>query len=154
MKARTPFERFAANVEPLAWSGCILWTGGLASSGYGNLRVEGRKVQAHRFAWEQARGPIPVGMLIDHICHVKSCVNVDHLRLATVAENSRNRSGAQKGRVYDLPRGVRRHGSRFQAGVSTDSKYLQVGIYTTPEEASEAAHSARQALFGEFAGQR
>src|SRR5690606_21541386 len=55
----TPEEAFEARTEPLAWSGCLVWTGHLNHAGYGRLWVDGRMVLAHRYAWEQENGPIP-----------------------------------------------------------------------------------------------
>src|SRR5699024_7441838 len=103
----TPEEAFLARTEPIVGEpGCIIWTGSLDGSGYGKLHVNGRTVKAHRWAWEREHGPIPKGMEVDHICWERSCVNTDHLRLATRAQNGANRSGARKGRRHDLPRGV------------------------------------------------
>ena len=51
----------------------------------------GRREQAarHRLAYEDAFGPIPEGLTIDHTCKVKRCVNPDHLEAVTQAENVR-----------------------------------------------------------------
>ena len=71
-------------------SDCILWTGSIISSGYGNKYVAGRgMVLAHRLAYEAAIGPIPGGLEIDHLCRVKLCVNPDHLEAVTHQENVR-----------------------------------------------------------------
>jgi len=42
-------------------TGCIEWTGGLDSKGYGVIRVSGKSVGTHRLAWTLANGPIPNG---------------------------------------------------------------------------------------------
>lgn len=146
-----PEEAFAARTEPLVWSSCVIWTGG-TDNGYGYLRVNGREVRAHRYAWERENGPIPDGMVIDHKCWERSCVNVDHLRLATRQQNVQNRSGARKGRVHDLPRGVNRNGRGYSARVTVGGVLHHLGTFKTPEEASAAAQAERAVLFGEFAG--
>src|SRR5699024_8802903 len=89
-----PEESFEARTMPVTETGCLLWTGGMSADGYGSMWVGGKDVGAHRYAWERANGPIPEGMYIDHKCYTRACCNVAHLRLATHAENSRNRSGA------------------------------------------------------------
>ncbi len=65
--------RFAAKVvRPL---GCHFWVGGIADDGYGRFAVGGgRVVRAHRWAWEQAYGPVPDGLMVMHACET-SCVN-------------------------------------------------------------------------------
>lgn len=146
----TPEEAFEARTEPLCWSDCIVWTGGTNGKGYGSLSVDGRMVLAHRYAWEQINGPIPAGMVIDHRCYERSCVNVDHLRLATPQENGANRSGAMPGR--GLPRGVYLNRRGYRAQVSLNGQHHYLGIFDTPEEASAAAETKRRVLFGEFAG--
>lgn len=70
---------------------CIVWRGAQNSKGYGCWAIGGMSHLAHRIAWEDARGPIPEGMTIDHLCRVRSCVNVEHMELVTVAENNRRK---------------------------------------------------------------
>jgi hypothetical protein len=86
------------NVMPVPESGCWIWTGNCDSrSGYG---VAGRKLRgkytgtrvAHRSFWEFARGQVPEGMVLDHTCRVRCCVNPDHLRVVTRGENVLNNS--------------------------------------------------------------
>lgn len=66
---------------------CWPWTGGLHTAGYGSLSVNRRPAYAHRLMWEMANGPIPVGLMIDHTCRVRSCVNPAHLRAVTPEVN-------------------------------------------------------------------
>ena len=146
----TPEEAFLARTEPLLWSGCVVWTGATNRKGYGVLGVNGRTVMAHRYAWERERGRIPDGAVLDHTCWERACCNVDHLRLATPAQNTQNRSGAMPGR--GLPRGVYREGRRYKAVVQSGGQYHRLGIFDTPEEASQAAQTKRALLFGEYAG--
>ncbi len=51
------------------------------------IRAWGKNVLAHRVAWMLANGPIPEGLVIDHLCRVRECVNVKHMRLLTRGEN-------------------------------------------------------------------
>ena len=148
----TPEEAFLARTEPLLWSGCVVWTGTLNSDGYGELRVNGRTVKAHRYAWERERGPIPDGTEVDHTCWERSCTNPEHLRLATRSQNSAYLGGARKGRKYDLPRGVTPSGRGYRAQVKHNGQYHYLGTFDTPEAASIAAQNKRALLFGEFAG--
>lgn len=76
-------------------NGCHLTTYSLQSKGYGQIGYseDGVKVNlsTHRAAWEFHHGPIPDGLTIDHICRQRNCVNVEHLQLMTLSENSGNR---------------------------------------------------------------
>lgn len=146
----TPDEAFLARTEPLLWSSCVVWTGATDRKGYGSLRVDGRTVYAHRYAWEREHGPVPDTMEVDHMCFERSCCNVDHLRVATRQQNMQNRSGSNLGR--DLPRGVTRHRRRYVAQVKHNGANLYLGTFSTPEEASAAAQAKRALLFGEYAG--
>lgn len=148
----SPEASFAARVEPMPWTDCLVWVGSANPKGYGQLRVHKRMVSAHRYAWERERGPIPPDLEVDHICHVRSCVNVAHLRLATRAENVRNKAGAEHG--HDLPRGVYRSGRRFVVRINNGGKAHYGGLHDTPELASDVADSMRRRLYGDFAGRR
>ena len=148
----SPEESFLARTEPLLWSGCLIWTGGLHPSGHGLIRLRGQMVGAHRFAWEQEYGPIPDGMQVDHICHNRACCEVSHLRLATAQQNARNRSGPLPGSATGL-RGVVRRGSRFEAYIRPGGgRHVSLGRFGTAEEAFEVASAGRREHYGEFAG--
>lgn len=67
---------------------CWLWTGAINAGGYGQTYWHNRRLLAHRVSWMLAgRGAIPTDRVIDHICRKRNCVNPDHLRLLTIAEN-------------------------------------------------------------------
>jgi hypothetical protein len=66
---------------------CWLWTGSSLFRGYGQLRVKGKLVLAHRFAYELTIGPIPLGLTLDHLCRTPACVHPQHLEPVTHAEN-------------------------------------------------------------------
>lgn len=71
-------------------TGCIEWTGALTRAGYGQIRVSsGKRVGAHRVAYGLAKGPIPDGLELDHLCRVRHCINANHLEPVTRRENQR-----------------------------------------------------------------
>lgn len=80
-------------IQPCPTTGCWLWSiASVGSYGYGRAKVYGKNVPAHRAFYENARGPIPAGMVLDHICRVTACVNPDHLRPVTKAQNNTENS--------------------------------------------------------------
>lgn len=121
----TPEEAFTN--RPVWVGGCLIWP---TVSGYGQLSVGNTPVLAHRYAWERVNGPIPVGLVIDHSCYNRSCVNIEHLSLATYQQNGENRSGpnrdnssgylnvswsrpSRKWLVQVTNKGIRYHGGYF-----------------------------------------
>lgn len=81
----TTEERFGAKVDKT--DGCWLWTGGVGTTGYGNFWHDGHTVLAHRWAYEDAYGPISPRLTIDHLCRNQLCVNSAHLEAVTQAVN-------------------------------------------------------------------
>lgn len=79
-------ERFWSKV--LRGEGCWEWGAGHVSAGYGTFTFGGITYRAHRVAYTLARGPIPDGMTIDHLCRNRGCVNPDHLEPVTSRENT------------------------------------------------------------------
>lgn len=57
-------------------------------NGYGRLRWQGKELMAHRLSYEAHVGPIPDGLLLDHTCRVRCCINPAHLEPVTVQENT------------------------------------------------------------------
>lgn len=95
------------NLEGRFWrkvnktSACWEWTGSLFPNGYGCFRLNGQSVLAHRVSYEFAHEAIPIGLVIDHKCRNKKCVNPDHLEAVTNGENVR-RGMVLKGKKYNL----------------------------------------------------
>jgi hypothetical protein len=68
-------------------TGCWNWTGRLSTYGYGVVKVDGIAEGAHRFYYRSLVGPIPDGLVLDHLCRNPRCVNPAHVEPVTQAEN-------------------------------------------------------------------
>ena len=56
--------------------------------GYVGTVIKKKFVAIHRWAWEQENGPMPAGLVADHMCRNRACCNVDHIRAVTPAVNA------------------------------------------------------------------
>lgn len=69
-------------------------------SGYGFIMIDGKQEAAHRMSWIMTNGPIPPDKPhILHSCDNPACVNPNHLRAGTNAEN--NEDKAKRNRVWN-----------------------------------------------------
>jgi hypothetical protein len=85
-------DRFWAKVAKS--EGCWTWTASL-NNGYGQFKVSGRMVLAHRISWLLHTGASP-DLDVLHRCDNPLCVRPDHLFLGDQAANMRDM--ATKGR--------------------------------------------------------
>lgn len=85
----TVMERFESYIFPEPNTGCWLWLGTCTGSPFKYAMFwNGEKVvKAHRWIFEQIKGPIPTNMVIDHQCRMTTCVNPNHLRVVSQREN-------------------------------------------------------------------
>lgn len=119
-------------------SDCIKWHLYIHNNGYGQANIKGtsgKHMNAHRWVWIQANGPISKNMVVDHICHTeamakgeciggwqckhRSCVNLDHLRLVTQQvnviaglHNIDNRTLCNNGHTFEGNIMIRKSGKR------------------------------------------
>ena len=80
----TPLERIMRD-HVVNDDGCWIWTGSRNALGYGRVHfgASGRLKFAHRLAYELLVGPIPDGLVLDHLCRQPSCINPAHLEPVT-----------------------------------------------------------------------
>ncbi|MGZ4518914.1 MAG: HNH endonuclease [Mycobacteriaceae bacterium] len=148
MSAYTPEQaaRFWSHVDKSG--ACWPWTASRRQNGYGQVNIAGRNQSAHRVAWElSTESSIPVGMLIDHACRNRACCNPAHLRLATKKQNAENREAIGSGRSG--VRGVAwdRTRNAWAASITHNYRTLNLGRFSTVEEAERVVRAARQQYF-------
>ncbi len=75
---------------------CWTWLGRISpATGYGKKQFHGKTLLAHRWVYEQLLGPIPEGLVINHKCRNRACVNPHHLEVTTTAGNCRDGAGTK-----------------------------------------------------------
>ena len=88
---------------------CVIWAGGVNNSGYGH----------HREVFEHAHGPIPTGLVIDHLCRIRRCINTSHMEPVTQRVNVQrgmvgSKTHCKNGHTYDeINTYVRKEGRRM-----------------------------------------
>src|SRR5690606_13443117 len=115
---------------------------------YGMIWVDGQRVKAHRVALSLAGVEVPEGYFVDHRCGNTLCVNAEHLRPVTPAQNrqhmtrlsSRNTSG-ERGVDWVKDR------SRWKVQVRHEGKAYGGGLHRDKEQAIKAARELRRKLY-------
>ena|SRR5690625_3680417 len=131
---------------------CWQWTGGLNTSGYGQMHVPGGggvKVLAYHVTYIAFMADIKDGQEIDHRCGNRACVNPSHLRAVTKKQNQENRRSARRdnrssgllGATWCEPM------NKWRARVQHDGKGYSGGYFECKFEAAEAARQLRNRLY-------
>lgn len=124
-----PFARLMSGYEVDPETMCWIWIGHRYKNGYGCIKAFGKMVSVHRLSYELHNGPIDDGMEILHSCDVALCINPDHLKQGTHAENMSD--AANRGR---MPSGdehwMRINGSQRKGAKSKQA--LQVMVLGKP----------------------
>jgi len=75
---------------------CWEWQGNVSNrTGYGKKTYKGRYMLAHRWVYEMLLGPIPDGLVVNHRCRNRRCVNPHHLEITDQAGNCRHGKGTK-----------------------------------------------------------
>ena len=78
---------------------CWEWMRVRNQHGYGQLRVNGRMMYAHRLAYQLGVGRIPDGLHVLHQCDNPRCINPSHLSVGTRSQNMRECSKRGRSRI-------------------------------------------------------
>lgn len=88
MRYGPPEQRFWEHVQGDGVETCWVWKSVIRHNGYGQFKIGNLAITAHRWAYEHLRAPIPAGLVIDHLCRNRACVNPWHLEPVTQRENT------------------------------------------------------------------
>jgi hypothetical protein len=90
------------NIE-LGDEGCWLWKRSKSKDGYGWASLGNKTFQAHRLVYRLVKGSLSDGLVLDHLCRVRHCVNPSHMEEVTPRENIKRSeltpTGAKKCRL-------------------------------------------------------
>lgn len=89
MQKRNLEDRFWEKVDRRGDDECWPWMAYTSQNGYGRIGDCNSMLYAHRVSYELLVGPIPEGLVIDHLCKTKQCVNPAHMEPVSRAENTR-----------------------------------------------------------------
>lgn len=118
--------------------------GSVGRSGYIQVAVQGRNLQAHRVVWMIATGEDVSGE-IDHINGDKTDNRLSNLRAVTHAENTRNRRlGRNNGSGVNGVGWNSRFG-KWQARIKIDGQSKSLGYFDSIDAAAAARKAAEAA---------
>lgn len=119
------------------------------SKGYRKISWKGKKYLAHRLVWYAEHGYFP-NCQIDHINRIKDDNRIENLRLATNAQNHRNKS-IQRNNTSGKA-GVHWYASRekWMAYIKIDGDCKFLGYFDLFQDAVNARKEAEKELYGEF----
>lgn len=82
------YDRFLDKFTCLP-GGCWVWSHGInPRTGYGQFWFRGHGMLPHRFSYLVFKGPLIIGLQIDHLCNNRTCVNPDHLLQVSAQKNT------------------------------------------------------------------
>lgn len=127
-KCPNPFRSFRYEWSPVG-TPCWIWRFGLDTHGYAKATVDRVTYLVHRENYRRLRGPLPKGLVCDHLCRRRECVNPWHIEFVSDSENLR------RGNIKFTLEVVREMRSLYKGGASI--KGLARRFKTAPRHARQ-----------------
>ena len=109
--------------------------GTLDANGYKVFSFKGKRYYVHRVIYEMHYGPIPVGMVVDHVWRNRADNRIENLRVVTKSDNAKNaklysnNSSGVTGVRWDSQSG------KYYAYIKVDGKLKSLGLFESKQEA-------------------
>lgn len=113
-------------------------------SGHRQIRVDNKIYLCHRVVWAMAHGEWPQGE-IDHINGITGDNRLSNLRVVDRRTNAENKRRPQANNRTGFL-GVRAHNRGYAASIRTKGRFVWLGQFDTPEEASAAYIAAKRQI--------
>jgi len=117
MLTQQQLRNFLNKIRQDPTTGCWLWEAACAGRGYGVFRLNNPRRQdyAHRIAYREWKGEIPIGHIVHHKCEVNRCVNPEHLTITTQSYHMLQHKNGNKGNFCSNGHDLGIHGSLIPA---------------------------------------
>lgn len=114
---QSDIERF--NNSFIKEGDCHKWIKHIDKDGYGIFFFRKKNRKAHRFSVYLVNGDIQNGMVVDHLCKNRACVNEKHLRVVTKSQNTlensnsvgaknKSKTTCKNGHTFDKTYGIKK----------------------------------------------
>lgn len=131
--------KFYSNVAVDSERGCQVWQGNLNNGGYGILNIDRKQYRAHRVSYVIKNGEHEEGLVLDHLCRNRACVNPDHLEPVTT------RTNVLRGEGISAMNALKSHCPRGHAMIDANRITDTVGTHGRAcRSCDNAARSARR----------
>jgi hypothetical protein len=112
--------------------------GSVVSNGYVSVWFNGKNDYMHRVIWEFVNGPIPKGMVVDHINGVRSDNRISNLRLATPSQNAQNRHHSKNNKSGVKGISYHQRDKKWHAHIGVNRQQLYLGSFKSASDAEAA----------------
>ena len=115
--------------------------GTVCSRGYLHIVYKWQTMLAHRAAWLLMTGDDPLHKHVDHADRIPAHNWFSNLRLSTDSQNTANK----------ICKGwTRTPSGKYQVYIKIGSKHVYLGLFSTPEEATEVYKAKHIEVYGSF----